>query len=48
MSFTATSGMGGWDRLKELSDEQRVQIEDIIMRKTGVAPENIYITTEKE
>lgn len=32
----------------ELLEAQRAQIEDVITRKTGVAPENIYITTEKE
>lgn len=28
----------------EISDAQRAQIEDVIMRKTGVLPENIVIT----
>ncbi|MDD7219427.1 MAG: SpoIIIAH-like family protein [Clostridia bacterium] len=28
----------------ELSDAQRAQIEDIVKRKTGIAPENIVIT----
>ena len=32
----------------ELTEAQRAQIEDVVKRKTGVAPENIYITTEKE
>ena len=29
---------------KELSDSNRAQIEDIITRKTGIAPQNIVIT----
>ena len=32
----------------ELSDAQRAQIEDIVKRKTGIAPENIVITPLKE
>ena len=35
-------------KASELSEAQRAQIEDVVKRKTGVAPENIYITTEKE
>ncbi len=35
-------------KASELSEAQRAQIEDVVTRKTGVAPENIYITTEKE
>lgn len=31
-------------RASELSDANRAQIEDIITRKTGIAPENIVIT----
>ena len=31
-----------------LSDAQRAQIEDIVKRKTGIAPENIVITPLKE
>ena len=29
----------------ELSEAQRAQIEDIVIRKTGVAPEAIVIST---
>lgn len=29
----------------ELSENQRAQIEDIVIRKTGIAPENIVIST---
>lgn len=32
----------------ELSEAQRAQIEDIVIRKTGVAPENIVISTITE
>lgn len=32
----------------ELSEAQRAQIEDIVVRKTGVAPENIVISTITE
>ena len=32
----------------ELSDAQRAQIEDIVKRKTGIAPQNIVITPLKE
>lgn len=32
----------------ELSDAQRAQIEDIVTRKTGVAPENIVISSMQE
>ena len=32
----------------ELSDAQRAQIEDIVKRKTGIAPENIVITPLNE
>ncbi|MCR5754366.1 MAG: SpoIIIAH-like family protein [Acetatifactor sp.] len=32
----------------ELSDVQRAQIEDIIVRKTGIAPENVVISTVVE
>ena len=32
----------------ELEDAQRAQIEDIVKRKTGIAPENIVITPLKE
>ncbi len=32
----------------ELSDAQRAQIEDIVMRKTGVSIENIVISTTLE
>ena len=32
----------------ELSDAQRAQIEDIVKRKTGIAPENIVISPLKE
>ena len=33
---------------EELSQAQRAQIEDIVKRKTGIAPENIVITPLKE
>lgn len=33
---------------KELSDAQRAQIEDIVMRKTGVSLENLVISTASE
>jgi len=33
---------------KELTDANRAQIEDIVTRKTGVAPENIVIVPMKE
>lgn len=32
----------------ELSEAQRAQIEDIVVRKTGIAPENIVISTITE
>lgn len=32
----------------ELSDAQRAQIEDIVTRKTGIAPENIVISAMQE
>ena len=33
---------------QELSQAQRAQIEDIVVRKTGVLPENIVISTITE
>ena len=30
--------------MKEVSEEQRAQIEDIVTRKTGIGVENIVIT----
>ncbi len=33
---------------KELTDANRAQIEDIVTRKTGIAPENIVIVPMKE
>ena len=33
---------------KDLEDSQRAQIEDIVKRKTGIAPENIVITPLNE
>ena len=32
----------------DLEDAKRAQIEDIVKRKTGIAPENIVITPLKE
>ena len=32
----------------ELTEAQRAQIEDIVVRKTGIAPENIVISTITE
>ena len=32
----------------DLSDAKRAQIEDIVKRKTGIAPENIVITPLNE
>ena len=34
--------------MTEITDAQRAQIEDIVKRKTGIAPENIVITPLKE
>ena len=34
--------------MAEISDSQRAQIEDIVKRKTGIAPENIVITPLNE